>query len=68
MAEDNANTHPLMSRMHKPDPQLPPDQQDKRSIVAIESGDVDQWLLGSMEKIKPLLRAPAMEQINGEPT
>lgn len=27
----NADHHPLMSRMHKPDPKLPPDQQDKRS-------------------------------------
>ena len=59
----NADAHPLMSRMHKPDPQLPADQQDKRSVVAIESGDVDQWMLGSMEEIKPLLRAPAMKQI-----
>lgn len=28
----NADNHPLMNRMHKPDPKLPPDQQDKRSL------------------------------------
>jgi len=33
----NADAHPLMSRMHKPDPKLPANQQDKRSVVAIES-------------------------------
>ena len=42
----NADHHPLMSRMHKPDPKLPPDQQDKRSVIAIEKGDVDRWLAG----------------------
>ncbi len=63
----NADAHPLMSRMHKPDPKLRPDQQDKRSIVAIEQADVDQWLLGGMEEIKPLLHAPAMEFIEGGP-
>lgn len=63
----NADPHPLMSRMHKPDPQLPADQQDKRSVVAIEAEDMDQWLLGSMQEVKPLLRAPAMATINGGP-
>lgn len=57
----------LMSRMHKPDPKLPLDQQDKRSVVAIKQADADQWLLGSTEEIKPLLHAPAMELIEGGP-
>ncbi|MEJ8852881.1 SOS response-associated peptidase [Variovorax rhizosphaerae] len=29
----NAATHPLMSRMQKPDPKLSPYQQDKRSVL-----------------------------------
>jgi hypothetical protein len=37
----NADAHPIMKRMHKPDPKLGPDQQDKRSVIAIESADVD---------------------------
>ena len=40
----NADHHPLMRRMHKPDPQLPPDAQDKRSVIAIEADDVERWL------------------------
>lgn len=63
----NADAHPLMSRMHKPDPKLPPDQQDKRSVVAIEQADADRWLRGSMDEIEPLLHAPAMELIEGGP-
>ena len=34
----NADAHPLMSRMHKPDPKLGPDQQDKRSRGAHRIG------------------------------
>jgi putative SOS response-associated peptidase YedK len=36
----NADAHPLMSRMHKPDPKLGPDQQDKRSVIPIVGADV----------------------------
>ena len=50
----NADAHPLMSRMHKPDPTLAPDQQDKRSVVAIERNDVDQL------EFRPELHAPAL--------
>lgn len=60
----NADDHPIMSRMHKPDPMLPPDQQDKRSVVAIEQSDIEQWLQGTTADIMPLIRAPAMAAIN----
>lgn len=56
----NADTHPIMRRMHKPDPKLPPDQQDKRSVVAIEAGDVDLWLAGRQPEAQALLRPPAV--------
>jgi hypothetical protein len=42
----NADSHPRMSRMHKPDPKMPSDQQDKRSVVPIELADVDRWWRG----------------------
>ena len=63
----NADAHPLMSRMHKPDPKLGPDQQDKRSVISIESADVDRWLTGSHDQIADLLRPPGMEQIDAGP-
>ena len=31
----NADAHPLMKRMHKPDPRLAPDRQHKRSVVPV---------------------------------
>lgn len=52
----NADAHPLMQRMHKPDPKLGPDEQDKRSVIAIEQGDVDQWLAGTVQEAQALLR------------
>lgn len=32
----NADAHPLMNRMHKPDPKLPHNQQDKRMVVVLD--------------------------------
>ena len=52
----NADDHPLMRRMHKPDPKLPPDQQDKRSVIPIAPDDVDQWLAGTGAEAAQLLR------------
>lgn len=52
----NADAHPLMSRMHKPDPKLGPDQQDKRSVIPIELADVDLWLSGTVAEASQLLR------------
>ena len=52
----NADADPLMSRMHKSEPKLPPDQQDKRSVVAIEPADYDRWLGGSITEAMALIR------------
>jgi hypothetical protein len=52
----NADHHPLMRRMHKPDPKLPPDAQDKRSVIPIENEEVDLWLHGRAEDVRSLLR------------
>lgn len=37
----NADEHPLMRHMHKPDPKRPPEMQDKRSVVPMEPADWD---------------------------
>ena len=57
----NADAHPLMRRMHKPDPKLGPDEQDKRSVVAIEAEDVDRWLFGTPEQASALVRLTPVE-------
>lgn len=60
MCTINADGHPLMSRMHKPDPKLPADRQDKRSVVPIELADIDVWLHGTPAQARQLLElAPA---------
>lgn len=64
----NADDHPIMNRMHKPDPKLPPERQDKRSVVTIEQCDVEQWLQGTTADIMGLIRAPDMGLIRVWPT
>jgi putative SOS response-associated peptidase YedK len=63
----NADAHPLMSRMHKPDPKLPADRQDKRSVIPIELADVDQWLAGTVAEASQLLRVEPVEVFNAGP-
>lgn len=57
----NADAHPLMRRMHKPDPKLAPDRQDKRSVVPVEFEDVDLWLHGTQAEARRLLRLSETE-------
>jgi putative SOS response-associated peptidase YedK len=54
----NCDAHPLLNRLHKPDPKLPPGQQDKRSTIAIESGHWDTWLQGSLAQAQALIQLP----------
>lgn len=63
----NADAHPLMARMHKPDPALPPDRQDKRSVIPIEDADVQRWLAGTTEQAQALLRVPAAGAFDASP-
>ena len=63
----NADDHPIMRRMHKPDPKLGPDEQDKRSVVPIESVDVDEWLHGTPEQAAKLVRLAAVEVFDARP-
>lgn len=63
----NADDHLLMRRMHKPDPALPPDKQDKRSVISIEQTDLEQWLCGSQAEAKELFRPPLENLIDGGP-
>ena len=68
----NADAHPIMRRMHKPDPELPADAQDKRSVIPIADIAVDEWLYGSSTEAASLLRLPPevifdAAPIEGEP-
>jgi len=63
----NADDHPLMRRMHKPDPAYSLDEQDKRSVIPIEIGDVDPWLHGSVEEASRLLQLAPVEVFSAAP-
>ena len=63
----NADAHPLMSRMHKPDPKLAADKQDKRSVVPIEPEDVDAWLHGPVEQAVELVRRAPVDRFDARP-
>lgn len=63
----NADSHPIMSRMHKPDPKLPPEHQDKRSVIAIEMKDAHSWLFGTQEEATNLLAAPTLDALDASP-
>ncbi|WP_309278358.1 MULTISPECIES: hypothetical protein [Comamonadaceae] len=62
----NADAHPLRS-MNKPDPKLPADKQDKRSVIPIELADVGQWLAGTVDEASQLLRVAPVEVLQGRP-
>lgn len=63
----NADGHPLMNRMHRPDPKRPPNMQDKRSVVPIEPEDVDLWLHGTVEQAQGLIRLAPVECFEAQP-
>ena len=63
----NADTHPLMRRMHRPDPKRPPDKQDKRSVVPVEFTNAGTWLHGTVEQAQALVQLPAPALIDARP-
>jgi len=58
MLTQNCDTHPLLSLMHKNDPALPPDRQDKRAVIPIERADWERWLNGTLEDAIGLVKLP----------
>ena len=63
----NADSHPLMSRMHRPDLKRPLNLQDKRSVVPIALADVDAWLTASTQDAAALVRLAPAEDFEGGP-
>jgi len=53
--------------MHKPDPHLPTDRQDRRSVVPIEFQDVDAWLFGMPREAAVLIRLAPADVFDAKP-
>jgi putative SOS response-associated peptidase YedK len=67
MITQNCDGHPVLGLMHKPDPKLPPDQQDKRAVVSLERQSWDQWLHGSFDEAEELIQVPSVDLIKHGP-
>ncbi len=52
----NCDANSLLNQFHKPDPDLPADKQDKRSVVSIEKTHWNTWLTGTIEEALALVR------------
>lgn len=57
----NCDGHPLLARLHKPDPKMPPDRQDKRSLVNVKPQDWELWLRGSPSEALTLIHPDPVE-------
>lgn len=68
MVTMNANAHPLMRLMHKPERHretkeiLPADERDQRSVVPVAREDWDTWLTGTPTDAMGTLKLPPIEQ------
>lgn len=67
----NANLHPIMARMHKPEvdktTKRPLEVQDKRSVVAIEDYDIDRWLTCSPKEAREMVELIPVHLIDATP-
>ena len=63
----NADEHPLMRRMHKPDPKASADHPDKRSVIPLDPSDFDRWLEGTPAQARALLRLAPVEVFDAGP-
>lgn len=53
--------------MHKPDPKLGPDQQEKRSLVLLEPEDFHRWLGATVSDAKALMKLMSLEALIAAP-
>ena len=60
----NCDGHPLLGRLHKPDPKLPADAQDKRSVVPLEPDQWTAWFEATPDEAMGLLLAPPTERFD----
>ena len=60
----NCHGHALLGRLHKPDPKLPDDAQDRRSVVPLEVEQWSAWFSAPPGVAKGMLQAPPVERFD----
>lgn len=64
MLTTNCDSHTLLNRLHKPDPDLPSDAQDKRSLVHVPPASWGQWLRGTVDEAVHLVQPPLVDDFD----
>lgn len=60
----NADTHPIFRGLHKPDPKLPPEKQDKRMVVILNEDSYERWLDAPVEHSMDFMRQYPAESLS----
>ncbi|WP_046116079.1 SOS response-associated peptidase [Aquincola tertiaricarbonis] len=63
----NADHHPLLNRMHRPDPTRPTTMQDKRAVVPLHPSAFDAWLRGTVDEATAALALPHIDDYDAGP-
>lgn len=63
----NCDHHPLLNRMHRPDPERPATMQDKRAVVPLHPSAFEAWLHGTIEQAKVALQLPHVDDYQAGP-
>ena len=67
MVTVNCDAHPLLNRMHRPDPTRPPEMQDKRAVVPLAQEHFGAWFHGSVDEAAAVLVVPPVEAYDAGP-
>lgn len=67
MVTVNCDDHPLLRRMHRPDPDRPATMQDKRAVVPLAPSSFETWLRGSIEEASASLMLPHEDDYDAGP-
>ena len=63
----NADEHPLMRHMHRPDPARPAEMQDKRRVVILPEAQYAEWLDTPAERSKEFMAQYPAERLVATP-
>ena len=63
----NADTHGIFKELHRPDPKRPPDQQDKRMVVILNTDAYDAWLDAPADRAMDFMRQCPADRLRSTP-